>query len=646
MSKDASKGDAFSSTIISKKPLKRGNKKRGYQYWYFLFFCFDNSLVYIYISKPNPMVEKPNNFWQELKRRKVVRIITVYAAAAFVILELVDIISEPFGLPSWTFRFVFVLLAIGFVISIIFSWVYDITPEGIQKTKPINEISEQSKGIPSKKTGWKVATYASVVIIAGLLVINLVGIRNKSEVDTKLEKSLAVLPFNNLSEEKGNEHFTDGLVEDLLNRLSTIEELKVISRTSSAMYYERGIKSVPEIANELGVSYIVEGSVQRYEDKARITVQLIDAINDNHIWSEEYDREIVDVFKTQSDIAIQVVSELKMILTSGQKTHIKENKTTNVEAFELYQMGRFYWNKRTGDGYNKSIEYFEKAIDEDPDYGLAYAGLADTYSLMTMQRWIDKQEGRGKAMELALKALELDSNLAEAYTVLGSIYDHIDRDWENAEWAYKRAIEINPNDATTYQYYSEYLCHMGKLEEARKYMDKAIKLSPLSFVIRYYSAHIYYHLGLFNEALAEIQLCNELNENHPWLVGSYLDIYWQLGEDEKLFELLWKIFTEPPIIHDLDSVKKIYSESGIRGVIVYDLELMIKESKEVDGYEFSIARTYGKLGEDEKALEWLEKFFETPGRSYPRINYFFEFRKLHNNPRFIKLIRSMGLEPQ
>lgn len=221
-----------------------------------------------------------------------------------------------------------------------------------------------------------------VIVITTLSVFDIIGSGKRIK---ELEKSIAVLPFKNLSQEAGNEYFVDGLVEDLLNRISVIEEWKVTSRTSSEMFRERGVQSVPEIARQLGVSYIVEGSVQRYGDRARVAVQLIDAIHDDHIWAENYDRDLGDIFKTQSEIAMSIASELNTILTSGQKTQIQENRTTNLKAFELYQMGRFYWNKRTGDGYQKSIDYFEKAIDEDPKYGLAYAGLADSYILMALQ---------------------------------------------------------------------------------------------------------------------------------------------------------------------------------------------------------------------------------------------------------------------
>lgn len=580
-----------------------------------------------------------SQFWNELKRRKVVRVVPVYGAAAFVILELADILAEPLRLPDWTVNFVLVLLGIGLVVTLILSWVFDITPEGIEKTKSTVE-TKTIKPQPASK-GWKIATFVSVLIIIAFIVFYILGNNKRSFDISKLEKSIAVLPFNNLSEEKGNEHFVDGIVEDLLNRISVIEELKVISRTSSDMFRERGVKSIHEIADELDVSFIVEGSVQRYGDKARITVQLIDAINDDHIWAKNYDRQIVDVFKTQSEIAIQIASELRMILTSKQKTHIQENRTKNVKAFELYQMGRFYWNKRTGDGYNTSIEYFNKAIKEDPDYGLAYAGLADTYNLMALQGWIDKQEGRDKAVELALKALKLDENLAEAYTVLGSIYDYVDWDWENAENAFKRALEINLNYATAHHYYSEHLSILGQHKKARMHIDKALELDPLSFVIRHVSVKLYYNRGRFEEALEELQKCNELYENHPWLPWKYFNVYWQLGDKEKGYEALLKVF-EGDSIYNIETAENIYEVSGLKAVIDWKINIDIKEAEK--GYRlYRLASTYGLIGEDEKAIEWLEKAFML-NKISPEVSFNIHFKNLHNNPRYLAILKKMGLD--
>jgi len=584
------------------------------------------------------MPSKLSRFWQELKRRKVLRVITVYAAVGFVILQLVEILAPSLRLPDWTMNFILVLLIVGFIIAVILSWIYDVKPEGgLEKTKPAKKAEVDEK--PTASSSWKIASYISFGVIIVLIIINIIPRSSISNELAILEKSIAVLPFNNLSEEKGNEHFVDGLVEDLLTRISVIEELRVISRTSSDLFRERGAKSVPEIANELGASYIVEGSVQRYGDKARISVQLIDAINDDHLWAENYDRDIVDIFKTQSEIAIQIASELNTILTSKQRTNILENKTKNVKAFEHYQMGRFYWNKRIGDGYTTSIEYFQKAIEEDPGYGLAYAGLADTYYLMALQGWIEQQEGRDKAVRLASKALELDENLAEAYAVLGSVHDYFDWDWENAEIAFQRALELNPSYSTAHQYYSEHLSIIGKHEEAREHIDKAIKLNPLSFIIRHLSTKLYYHQGHFNEAQEELLKCNELQENHPWLPRRELEINWQLGEKGKAYEALWKLLKRNSM-YDLEMAENIYKDSGLRSVIEWKMRIDEADDK---NNPISIASTYGMIGEDEKAMEWLERAYLSK-KMGTQSSFNIHFKNLHDNPRYIAILKGMGLE--
>ncbi|MBN2863059.1 MAG: tetratricopeptide repeat protein [Bacteroidales bacterium] len=489
---------------------------------------------------------------------------------------------------------------------------------------------------PASTTGkWhrnKLIAGSAIVLI--LIILGILFLPKLISPKEAIEKSIAVLPFKNLSEESGNEYFTDGLVEDLLNRISVIEDLKVISRTSSEMFRDRGLQSVPEIARQLGVSYIVEGSVQRYGDRARVTVQLIDAINDDHIWSENYDRDLVDIFKTQSEIAMGIASKLNAILTSGQETQMQENRTSSIKAFELYQMGRFYWNKRTGDGYKTSIGYFEQAIDEDPDYGLAYAGLADTYNLMALQGWIDEHEGRDKAVELATKALDLDGNLAEAYTVLGQIYDYVDWDWGKAEKVFRKAFEVNPSYATAHHYYSEHLSIIGQHAEARKHVNKAIELDPLAPVLRRVSVKLYYNQGLFSDALREMQKCYELESDFPLAYYEYR-IYWQLGDEEKAFQAFKKNYNQS---YDLAAADSIFKTSGFDSVIDWWIEIA-KTRAESEGYGMvSLAEMLGMIGKDEEALYWLERI-----GGFAEMPFHIHFKNLHDNPRYVALLDKMGL---
>jgi TolB-like protein len=497
----------------------------------------------------------------------------------------------------------------------------------------------QKKDKPDSSNGWKIVSYVSFMVIIAFIVYNILSTGNKSGASSNLEKSIAVLPFANLSEDKGNVHFADGLVEDLLNRISIIEELKVISRTSSEMYRERGVKSVPEIANELGVSYILEGSVQRYGHKARITVQLIDAVHDDHVWVENYDRDIVDIFKTQSEIAMHIASELNSILTSVQKTHIQESKTENVQAFELYQMGRFYWNKRTAEDVTRSIEYFEKAIEEDPGYGLALAGLADAYQVMAAHGWMDRQKGFDKGEELALKALELDGNLADAFAVLGIVYEH-KWNWEKAEKAYKRALELNPNYSFGHEYYAHLLMTTRRSEEARKHINKALELDPLSFIMRIVSARFYYHTESYSKALEELQKCNEFEINHPWIPYKEMVNYLQLGDDKNAFIALRR-WLNLSAVYDLETADKIYETDGIRAVLEWKIKIDTKNAGKEIGSYYLLADSYGIIGEDEEALDWLEKAYESHETTQMTWNR--HFKNLHNNPRYIAILEGMGL---
>jgi len=577
---------------------------------------------------------KLSHFWQELKRRKVLRVITVYAAVAFVILQLVEILAPSLRLPEWTMNLILVLLIVGFIIAVILSWIYDVHTEGgIVKTEPAHKLKEED--VPKSSNSWKIASYISFVVIMGLIVLNIIPQLGKKEI---LDKSIAVLPFENLSEEDGNEFFVDGLVDDLLNRISVIEELKVISRTSSEMYREKGFKTVPQIADELRVAYILEGSVQRYGDKARITVQLIDARKDDHIWTDSYDRDIGDVFQTQSEIAFQIASELNAILTYEQKALVQEEKTSNIKAFELYQLGRFYWNKRTGGGYVKSIEYFEQAVEMDPNYGLACAGLADTYMLMALQGHIGRQEGIDKAKGLALRALELDGNLAEAYAVLGQIYDYMDWDWEKAENAFQRALELNPNYSTAHHYYAEHLSILGRHEEARLHVNKAVELNPLSFVKRHVNAKLYYHRGYFGEALQELNISDDIQPGHLWTYEFRFYIYWQMGQMDKAYEEFRKVISGNTK-YDLATADRIYNEKGIEDVLEWIVEQDIALSKDKQSYR--IANSLAMLGKDEEALYWLEKALQSS--ISPEMSWNLHFRILHEHPRYKAILKEMGL---
>jgi len=484
----------------------------------------------------------------------------------------------------------------------------------------------------------KIRHLTPIILIAILtLAISVAAVYYLFHKDKPVERSIAILPFDNLGSDNENQYFADGIVEDLLYRISQIDGLKVISRTSSEMFRDKGSKTIPEIAELLGVNYILEGTVQRESNNIRISIQLIDALKDDHVLSKQYNRELSEVFKIQSEIAGEIASELNFMLNNEQLYAMKRNQTENMKAYEYYQMGRFYSNKRWEDGYNKGIEYYEKAIAEDQDYGLAYAGLADNYHLMALQGWMDKTTGKNKATELALKAMVLDPKLALPHAVLASLYSDIDWNWELAEKEYLQAIKLDPNFSTAQFYYSYLLTIFGKDYEAREHIKKALELDPLSFVIRHYSAVYYYNQEQFNEALAENNLCLDLAKDHLWALNLEFFIYLKLENDLAALDCYKKVgeISGEWTREEADSVYRI---GGTDGLLLWQVN---NSTGDHDVYK---AEYYALLGEDEKVLEILESAVnEHKMPAFETISL--EFKNLRSHPRFKTIREKMGLPP-
>ena len=583
------------------------------------------------------MPEKIHTFWQELKRRKVIRVITVYAAAAFVILELVDIVAPSLGLPAWTLNLVIVLLCIGFILSIILSWVYDLTPEGVKKTKSVKEDEKVERTFSSK--GWKIATYISIAVIIGLILINILNRETKLE---GLEKSFAVLPFENLSSDEENAWFSDGITDVIINQLSKISSYRVIGRTSTLKYKEEK-KSIPEIGEELGVNYIIEGTVQRQENEMRISVQLVRVLNEDHIWSDLYDRDLKDIFNVQTDIAKRIADELKTALTPEEKELVEKKYTENPEAYNLYLQGRFFWGTRTEEGLSKSVEYFKKAIALDPDYALAYAGLADAYFIQGYWGWLPKEEGYAMAEETVLKALGIDNNLAEAHTVMGALHAWKEWNWEKARDELEYAINLDPKYVTAHHYYSELLDILGENKKAREQINRAIELDPFLPVLHNLSRAYYYNEGRLEYAYNEYNNLQELDPGYGngavhW--GKFY-IHIRKKEDLKAVEEIKKAL-KMDLSTDVEAGRAdtLYNNSGIDGVISWLIELELQDSIPDP---IKLARLYLMLGQKEEALTCLEKGLEDKYKSISLIYNLLDFNILRSETRFQEMIKKLGL---
>ena len=491
--------------------------------------------------------------------------------------------------------------------------------------------------VPVKNNKTKIIV-GSVLALA-LIVIGFFFIPKLFESKGKPEKSIAVLPFRNLSNDTTQLYFSDGIVEAILNYLSKVGELKVISSTSTKRYRDTDL-SIKEIAKELGVSSILEGSVQKIGNNVRITAQLIEAKTDVHLWSEIYDKNISDIFAIQSEVAQNVAKELKATLTSGEKEQINKYQTQDTEAYNFYLQGRYYVEKRTIDALKKSIEYFEKAVAADPDYALAYAGLADAYFLLPFYSQVPKQEGFAKAKEYINKALGIDENLAEAHAVLGALLTWNDWKWEEARKELKLAVELNPNFVPAHSYYSELLDILRENTEARKQINIALELDPFFPLLHALSYVFYQHESKFRESLYSFLKMRELEPDTTDLWPLYYS-YEGLGENLKAFEVYQKILLRDTLTaNEAVLAKDIFNKSGMKGLRNLQLELELKKATPAPG---TVAGIYARLGDKEKALYWLEKYFDTNPLSALRINTnpYFEF--LRSEPRFQAIIRKMGL---
>jgi len=458
------------------------------------------------------------------------------------------------------------------------------------------------------------------------------------------KKSIAVLPFRSLSESKEDEYFSDGTTEDIITQLSKISELRVISRTS-IMRYKNTDKSIPEIGRELSVATILEGSVRRAGERVRIVAQLLDVHTDEHMWAETYDRDMKDVFAIQSDVAEKIASALRAKLSPVEKERIERKVTDSTEAYHNYLKGRFYWNKRRGDDLRTAIEYFNRAIEIDPTYALAYAGLASTYIVLPQYSGQSMKEAGPRAEAAAAKALELDPTLAEAHAVLGQIKMNCRFDWEGAESEFKRAIELNPSYPTAHHWYSSYLTYIGRLDESASEAELALELDPLSLVINTLVGYKEAHRKQYDKAICKLKKTLELDPNFAPARLSLGEVYvWQGRFDEGIAEIekVRTVVGSDP--YGLGSLGYAYGQADRRSEATDVLNELLGFSSRGYSLPFAIALVYWGLGDKDRTLEWLEKAYQERSDGILSLKTDSTWHGFSSDPRFVALMKKIGLE--
>ncbi len=583
-----------------------------------------------------------SQFWQELKRRKVVRVITVYAAAAFVILELVSIIVEPLKLPEWTLPLIIVLLCIGFIIAVILSWIYDLNPEGgIVKTDPMHKIKEENKSTTSG--GWRIATYVSVVIILGLLVYNFTSNQNSSKIDESLDKSIAVLPFLNLMGDPEQEHICVGLTDEIISRLFKIESFDKVVPLTTVIYYQDSDKSNNDIADELGVNYILTGSFKRIGGELRVTTQLIEPKTNNHIWLEDFDRPWEEIITIPANIALQIAEHLQSLITNTESQNISKSMTDNVEAYNLYLKGIYNFRTYTKIGNNTAREYIKIAITLDSSYAQAYSLLAtlqfNRASVYSAE--LSALEALALGKPLLDKALAIDPDLPEAHLWNGYYLLYNNWDFSGTELEYKKGIVDDDPDALAI--YADFLNFSTRHQEALIISERLTQTNP------YYPnsrmAYSLFYLGEYKAATeyaeSRIKLFNNNSEYE-----SYGFLMLNTGNYEKAIQL----FNKAVDVNRISSPRMLgwmgaaYARIGNKEKALELAEELkaIREQSGSSSTAFFIAVIYSALDDKALALQWLQAAYENHEMEMPWLQTEPQFYSLHDDPAFQDLINKVG----
>jgi TolB-like protein/Tfp pilus assembly protein PilF len=454
-------------------------------------------------------------------------------------------------------------------------------------------------------------------------------------------RRLAILPLTNISPDPKDEYFSDGMTEELISTVSKISELSVISRTS-VMRYRGSNKGVSEISQELKVGTVLEGSVRRAGDRVRITVQLIDAPNDKHLWSETYDRQLEDIFAVQSDIAKKIADSLRLRMLQEEKDKLTKGATGNMSAYTLYLKGRYYWNERKEVGIRKGIEYLQKAIQEDPSFALAYSDLADCHVIMADYSMMPAEEALARAVEYATKALELDATVSQAHAALAASYERKFR-WADAEAEYKRAIELNPNNATAHHWYALSSFFRGRKELALQEWSKARELDPLSLIIGSAFGYALAYSGRHKEGIDMLKGVLEMNDAFLIAYRNLAFDYIVSGMYTEALETARKLDALDPALPLRCHVAVVYARTGHRAEALKILEEVLEMTKARYVDPVSIAEVHGALGDERSALEWLEKGVREKAAGLLYIAVFPAFESMQNNSRFKEIIKQIRL---
>jgi len=579
-----------------------------------------------------------SRFINELRRRKVFRSGAAYVVIAWLLIQVADILLGTFAAPAWAMRVVVVALAVGFPVVLMLAWLYEITTQGVKRTEQVSE----GESIPAH-TGRK----TDFVIIGVLIVaVALFAVERFRWIDFGIDpstdiRSIAVLPLDNLSGDPEQEYFVDGMTETLIAELSKIGALRVISR-QSVMRFKGSDEPLPEIARKLNVDAVVEGSALLIGDQARITVQLIAAATDVHLWADNYDRDLSDVLALHSEVARAIAKEIQIVVTPEEAARLANVREVNPEAHRLYLLGQYHLYKSQPTDIDKAMGYFQQAIVLDPQYAQVHVGLANVYGASAFYGFAHPQDAWKKSRAAAVRALEIDSELADAHAVYATVDFYFDWEWKNAEEKFRRAISLNPNYATAYQFYAWYLIAMGRTEEAQNSIRRGLELDPLAIFAYSTASDVFYMSRQYDQAITQLQEALDLNRDDTFALSRLGWSYVQKGMFTEAISNMKRAVTLSPYNPELSwMLGHAYAVAGqiAEARKILDELHALATSQYVHAYGFALIHV--GLGENDAALEWLDRAYQDRNSWMPYVQVEPRLDPLRADPRFQDLLGRM-----
>jgi len=596
------------------------------------------------------------SFFDELKRRNVIRVGVAYLVASWLLLQIVDVLVPILDLPLWVGKFVFLILVIGLLPALIFAWAYEMTPEGLKRDSEVVVDAATSQHTARRLDR---LTIVLVLVVGGIVVLDrLLPTNDDHAIPVALpsptadavelvsdagdsRQSVAVVPFVNMSDDESNEYFSDGISEELLNVLVKIESLRVPSRTSS-FTYKGSNKKLSEIGRELNVEHVLEGSVRKAGNSIRVTAQLIEASTDTHLWSETYTRELENIFAVQEEIANAIADALQLELSGADLQGMSAHSTSNVEAYNKYLLGRYLWNQRSAESLQLAAQHLREAVAMDPNYDQAWAALADAY--LTIPDYF-----AGSAVEYAplaraalKRALEVNPDSVEALAASGSIKSVYDYDWEGAERDFLRAVTLAPGNADVRLWYGEMLNQQGRLDEALEQLRLARQADPMSKVIRHVPGFMLLWALRFDEAEVHYRDVLELGDPFRWTMQNLDFLNTLRGDYDEARR--WAI--QLAELEGFDPAADLARIDAVENPELRDHALeLLRQRQDINDGVFGKSLQYAVLGEFESALDSLEKAFRENDGYSSSMGYMRIYDPLRENPRFQAMLKEMNLWP-